>query len=166
MCAGLAMIAASILSAPAAAATPRHCRTRDLAVDRVRFGTAGTFHDYLDMAFVNVSTSSCSLRGWPRIQMLDAHVHPIRIRTSRSHPAPAHTVTIGTWQRAYFTIHFTGAGPCLPHHRVARGVRVAPPGARGGLIAAETVDMCALPLPIPVGIDPLRANRGRLPPAF
>ena len=24
------------------------------------------------MAFVNVSTSSCSLRGWPRIQMLDA----------------------------------------------------------------------------------------------
>ena len=163
---GLLVIAATAFSGPWAGATPRRCRTQNLAVDQVRFGSAGSFHEYLDMAFVNFSPSVCSLTGWPRIQMLDAHVRPIPIRASRSHPGPAATIALGTWQRAYFTIHFTDAGPCLPHHRVAQGVRVAPPGDSGGQIVPERLDLCALPLPVPIGIDPVRANRGRFPPPF
>jgi len=106
------------------------------------------------MALVNVSWSGCSLGGWPHIQMLDAHVRPIPIRTSRSHPGPGATITVGTWRRAYFTIHFTGAGPCLPRHRVAQGVRVTPPGDSGGQIVPERLDRSALPLPVPISIDP------------
>jgi hypothetical protein len=62
------------------------------------------------MALVNVSPSGCSLSGWPRVQMLDAHVRPIPIRKSRSRGAePDVTITLGTWQRAYFTDPLTGA---------------------------------------------------------
>ena len=162
--AGLVAIALAVmLATSAASATPRRCRTSDLTVDQVRFGTEGSYRDYLDMALVNTGPSKCSLGGWPRVQMLDAHVRPIRTRASRSHPAPASIITLGTWQRTYFTIHFTGGGPCVPKHQVAKGVRVTPPGESGGLIVAKRVDMCTLRQPIPIAIDPLRGHRGRLP---
>jgi hypothetical protein len=73
---------------------------------------------------------------------------------ARSQPGPAVTITLGTWQHEYFTIHFTGAGPCLPRHHVAQGVRVTSPRGSGGHIVDERLDLCAVPLPVPVGIDP------------
>ena len=118
------------------------------------------------MALVNVTQSRCHLRGWPRVQLLGGRVQPMRVRTLRIHRPAAGAITIGTWQRVYFTIHYTGAGPCLPKHQVADGVRITAPGSTGGLIVPAPLDICALTRPIEVAIDPFRANRTPVPSFF
>jgi Protein of unknown function (DUF4232) len=137
----------------AARATSGRCASDQLVLERVRFGTAGTFHKHLDMALVNTSRGSCTLAGWPRVQLLDRDVRSLRIPIARSHPYPPHAVHLRTWGRAYFTLHYLGSGPGS-HRTTAYGVRVTPPAGRRGLIIAQRLDLCT---PARASLDPYQS---------
>jgi hypothetical protein len=144
------------------AATHR-CASRDLVLERGRSGTAGSFHEYLDMALVN-------------------NISPPQLHTYRLAPGAAQlcSVTvragygwlwaIGMWRgrtswssrmRAYFTLHYIGSGPCS-QHTTAYGVRITPPGSRGRLVIGQQLGLCS---PASASLDPIRARQFRLPPS-
>jgi hypothetical protein len=152
--AGLALTAGA-LAAPAigSGGTPR-CSTTFLRLDFVR-GQGFTSHRAWDFALRNTGPTTCHLRGYPGVSLLDSHARmegPSVVRRSAS----VQTVVLKPWQRSYFTFVFTVAAPC-PSGVNASGLQVFPPNSTTALRWYGRFDVCAGAHP---NVSPVRPTLG------
>jgi len=126
-----------------AAASPI-CSPGSLRLDAVG-GQGFTSHTEIVFALRNVSAHTCHLHGYPGVAALDANagvLNPTASRKAGSKP----TITLHTWQRAFFDVVYTDGGPCIPHTVTAYGLQVIPPGDTGHLVYyLGKTSLCAPP---------------------
>lgn len=121
----LAGISASITPAGAATAIPR-CRAAQLRLHFV-FLDAATGHRFWDFAYRNTGPT-CTVRGYPRIVLLDRHGHRIAARIRHVPNDPPATLTLAHGKRALFTFLDLDGGFCPGHAFTAYRFKLAPPG--------------------------------------
>lgn len=135
--AAFAIAALAALAATTAGASVRGCATSSLALRQGPFVVPKTMQLPLLLELVNDGRSACALKGYPRIVLLSASgtVFPFAYRdggdeeVTSSRPA---AVMLRPGGAAYVLIN---KGPCLGNvnGRLARQVRLAPPGATATL---------------------------------
>jgi hypothetical protein len=154
-----ALILAAVTALPSAAlgSGPARCRTANLRVD-FRNEDDALSHRGLNFALRNVGPTTCTLRGYVSLRLLDSGARAMATHEYHFGTPPAvHTVTLHPWHRAFFTMYFAVSGPC-PAAVYAWGMRFTPPAASAGLVYYEgRFDLCG-PGPAQVGISPLRAS--------
>lgn len=159
--ASTAVLVGTLTFAPAsglAQATPR-CATSNLRLDFVD-GQGATSHRYWDLALRNVGASSCSLKGFPRVALLNSRARPINDRPTRVNGFTKRSVVLAPWQVAYFSFGYAVSGPCLPNFFYAYGIEVFPPGAKQRLVYYRgQFDVCAASISHP-SVYPVRATLG------
>jgi hypothetical protein len=140
----------TIYKGPVQLAQP--CRGVDLSVRHVTEDAAMGGVNTIDYAFKNNSSSSCTLIGYPRFELLDksGKVRPRgRAINSRQMPGeePKYTpkmVTIEQGKEAGFRIYYNSGGagymgkPCP----ISRRVRITAPGTTRPFILREQIQMC------------------------
>jgi Domain of unknown function (DUF4232) len=141
---------ASPASAPTTVATTPElaggaCRTSQLAVARVDQGGSGMMKSDNSLRFTNVSSTSCTLHGFPTVTAVgdngltltqpaatDGHVtSPVTLPPRGTAVAPM----LITQTAAY------DPGQCTPVP--AKGLRIYPPGQNIALFLAEDLTVCA-----------------------
>jgi uncharacterized protein DUF4232 len=127
----LATAAFGVVAVPGAdaIAAPK-CASSHLTLQFVSFQGA-TGHRFWQLAFKNLG-STCSLRGFPRIQLLDAggHVIPAVVKHE---PGPVSTVRVGHGKRAHFTFTYTDGAFCNSHFHASR-IKSFPPHNAAGFV--------------------------------
>lgn len=120
------------------------CPVSSLRLDAIG-GQAFTSHREIALALRNVSAQTCHLKGFPGAGLLDAHAAQLSPTVHRV-PGPTPTLTLHTWQRAFFNVVYTVGGPCVPHTLTAYALAVIPPNDVSHLVyyLGKTV-MCAPP---------------------
>jgi hypothetical protein len=155
---GILSIAVLALLAPSVSvglSTPR-CSVSNLRVDKVGEDDF-TSHRSWDLALRNVAPTTCQLRGYPRVRLLDSRARLMPTRVDHVAGSP-HTVVLRPWHRAFFTFTFATSGPCS-RAVFAYGVRVIPPNASRRLAYyAGRFDLCGPP-PAMVTVSPVMARR-------
>lgn len=108
-------------------------------------GQAFTGHREIVFALRNVTSQTCHLKGFPGVGLLDQHATLLSPTVARV-PGPRPTITLHTWQRAFFRIVYVTGGPCIPHTLTVYGLQVTPPNDTGhlGYYLGRT-SMCAPP---------------------
>jgi hypothetical protein len=100
------------LAAPSAGlgAEPPKCVGSQLTLTFVSFqgATGGRFWE---MAFKNKSTT-CTLRGFPTVKLLEKHRHAIHKSVGHWTVAPVKTVTLARNKLAFFVFRYTDGGFC------------------------------------------------------
>jgi hypothetical protein len=124
-------------AAPGAVGAQR-CRLSDLRlVKGAQQGTAGHFHLAVD--FVNRSSRTCRLRGFPGVSSVAGGGVRIGEPATWDHSVPAVTVVLHPGGRARADYAQTDPGvydPSSCHPKTAVGLRVYPPGStRAGYLA-------------------------------
>lgn len=126
-----ALGAAVLLPSGADAQSTPLCRTSDLAgaiIDTQ--GGAGSRDARL--LLVNTSTHTCHTKGFIGAQLIDTDNHPLPTHVQRSGATP-HTVVVKSGAAAAVALHWnvipSGSTPC----RLARWLRVTPPGGTATL---------------------------------
>jgi hypothetical protein len=124
-----------------ASATVRTCTVSDLYLSMgSKEGAAGSL--YWPVRFTNTSTSSCALRGYPGVSVLDtAHqqIGPAATRTGRSYS----TVTLTPGHSASAVIRTANGpvgGPCL---RTGAYLRVYPPASYKAVLVPAPWKICS-----------------------
>ena len=109
---------------------PPPCRDGQIAISAGSTGAGlGSYYDTI--VFRNVSSSICSLYGYPGVQLADGSGHGVRTNEQRD-PMTAHVVVLAPGRTASATISGAdsgpngGATPCKP----SAGVLVIAPGQR------------------------------------
>ena len=150
---------ASIRSGSAAAASP--CRGEDLTVRHVTDDAAMGGHNTIEYAFANNSSSPCTLKGYPRFELLDrsGRVRPDgRAIDSQQLPGdetrqPPRLVILAPGREASFHVYYNNGGagymgkPCP----LARRVRIKAPGTRKSFVLHEDIRSCRSVLVSAVG---------------
>jgi hypothetical protein len=131
---------------------------------RVR-GQGFTSHRAWDFGLPNAGSTTCHLKGYPGVGLLDAHAHPINVAVSRNTAFPVKNVVLHPWQRAYFSFVFVVGGPCLPHSFSAYGLGVFPPNSAARLAyCAGRFDVCDTSVGGNPQVYPIRAKRALTAP--
>ena len=132
----LVILSAAVLAGPAlTAATTKHCLTAQLRLKVVSVQGA-TGHRYVDYAFKNAGTSSCTLRGYPAAVLRDKHAKAMVSSAAKVRQwslSKIRTVTLSPGKRAFFSFEWTDAGFCTGSF-VFYSVRISPPGNAAGLV--------------------------------
>jgi hypothetical protein len=117
----------ALLAAPASSvgATPR-CSTSNLYLSFVR-SQGATGHRFWDLGLRNVGPTTCHLRGFPGVAMLNSGAGLINIPVKRATGHPVRTVVLSPFRRAFFTFSFVSSGPCIPNFFSGFGLQVFPP---------------------------------------
>ncbi|MEV7684557.1 DUF4232 domain-containing protein [Streptomyces bungoensis] len=123
------------------ASSPRTCAASDLYLSMGRKeGAAGSL--YWPIAFTNTSTTSCALRGYPGVSVLDtAHrrIGPAATHSGRSYAtvtlAPAHSATA-----VVRTTNGPVGGPC---RATGSYLRVYPPASRTAVLVPAAWKVCS-----------------------
>ncbi|MFI6323760.1 DUF4232 domain-containing protein [Nonomuraea sp. NPDC050556] len=101
---------------------------------------AGAGQRHAPLTLKNVSSRTCSLRGYPGLIMLDSHGDALRTRVGRD-GGSAHRVTLKPGQRATALLHWTtvetGSERTCPD---AAKLLVIPPDDYGYLVTAFPAD--------------------------
>lgn len=126
-------LAGALLALPAGALTSTPiCSPANLRLDRI--GRQGfTSHREWDFALRNVGASTCHLKGFPGIDLLDASAKRMHFTVTRHGSGPTPTIVLHAWKRAFFAFVYTVSGPCA-HGRTAFGLQVIPPGTHSRLV--------------------------------
>ena len=128
------------------------CRGADLSVRHVTDDAAMGGQNLIDYAFKNNSSSPCTLKGYPRFELLDKSgtVRPRgRAMNSQQLPGdearhPAQPVTIEPGKEAGFRVYYNSGGagyvgkPCP----VSRKVRITAPGTTRRFVLHEQITSC------------------------
>lgn len=128
------------------------CRGEDLSVRHVTDDAAMGGLRTIDYAFKNKSSASCTLKGYPRYELLDKSgvVRPHgRATGSPQLPVddaayPPQLVTIAPGKEAGFRVYYNSGGagyvgkPCP----VSRRVRIAAPGTTRRFVLREDISLC------------------------
>jgi hypothetical protein len=131
---------------------PLPCRNQDLSVRHVTDDAAMGGLRMIGYAFKNKSAAVCTLRGYPRFELLDKSgaVRPHgRAINSQQLPTdeekrPPQMVTVEPGKEAGFRVHYNtgGAGylgkPCPVSHRV----RITAPGTTRRFVLREEISLC------------------------
>jgi hypothetical protein len=132
------------------AASP--CRGADVSVRHVSEDAAMGGRNTIDYAFKNNSSSACTLKGYPRYELLDRS-GKVRLRgraiNSQQLPGaepkqPPHLVTIEPGKEAWFRVYYNSGGagymgkPCP----VSRKVRIVAPGITRLFSLKENITSC------------------------
>ncbi|WP_225836854.1 DUF4232 domain-containing protein [Streptomyces sp. NK08204] len=132
---------ASAATVTRASASPRACTVHDLYLSMGRKdAAAGSL--YWPIRFTNTSTTSCALRGYPGVSVLDtAHrqIGPAATRSGRSYA----TVTLTPAHSAYAVVRTTNGpvgGPCL---RTGTYLRVYPPASYDAVLVPAPWTICS-----------------------
>jgi hypothetical protein len=141
--------------ATAAAGTPS-CSVTNLRVDKVGENDF-TSHRSWDLALRNVASTTCQMKGFPGVRLLDRNARAEA--TVVGHVlGPPHTVVLRPWHRAFFGFTFTVSGPCSAAV-FAYGVRVSPPRSTRRVVYYHgRFDLCG-PGPAHVTVSPLMSRR-------
>jgi Protein of unknown function (DUF4232) len=114
----------------ASSAAPR-CAAADLVVwlDTRADGAAGSA--YYRIEFTNLSTRTCTLRGYPGVSAVDLRGRQVGAAAARDAVYPVRVVTLRSGAAAAAVLRLANArnfprGDCRP--RTAGGLRVYPPG--------------------------------------
>ncbi|MGW1163955.1 DUF4232 domain-containing protein [Streptomyces sp. NPDC002550] len=128
-------------SAARASTTVRTCAVSDLYLSMGRKeGAAGSL--YWSIRFTNTNTTSCALRGYPGVSVLDTAHHqtgPAATRSGRSYG----TVTLAPAHSASAVVRTTNGpigGPCL---RTGTYLRVYPPASRTATLVPAPWTICS-----------------------
>lgn len=152
-------ILCAVLASPSSglgAATPR-CATANLRLDFVN-GQAALSHRIWTLSLRNVGATTCHLKGFPGVGLLDSRARPINDPVFRETNFKQKTVVLGPWGRAYFSFIYAVGAPCLPHFFNAYGIEVFPPNSTQRLIYYRgRFDVCSASLSHP-GVYPIRAT--------
>jgi Protein of unknown function (DUF4232) len=137
------------LAARSSGTRPALCAAHQLRVWRgAKNIAAGSIA--VNFAFVNVSRRRCGLRGYPRVQMVNATGQQIPTPSRRGAIGPSlKAVVIGPGQRAYFLVQF-------PDHQEFRG--------QPGYKSCPTSAQLRVSLPGQAGTLTLRGKRAAISP--
>jgi hypothetical protein len=144
------MLAALVVSLVAAVAPPP-CTHGQLRVTRgPENGSAGQLH--WPVRFRNASGQACSLRGFPVVwSVTGPHGHRIGTRAAPDRVSRARRVRLaagGGIASAVFTQTDVGVfDPASCHPRLARGIRVTPPGQTGSFFVRLAHHVCSTARP-------------------
>ena len=128
----------------AAGAGSPTCAPASLRLDATG-GQAFTSHREIVFALRNVTSQTCHLKGFPGVGLLDQHAALLSPTVTRV-AGPKPTITLHTWQRAFFRVVYTVGGPCIPHTLNVYGLQVTPPNDTGHLAYyLGRTSMCAPP---------------------
>lgn len=133
-------------SAPGAAGTPP-CSSSHLSVREVS-EQAATGHEQLVVALTNTGTATCTLTGYPGLQLVTASGSPLPTTEHRGSSytfpqAPVTTVTLARGEAASFDIGLDE----IPQGNndvceQAAGIAVTPPNGGSALRLAVSIDAC------------------------
>ena len=155
----------SIVVARASATAPsgrvRSCAASQLRLALVRV-LGATGHRSWDLAFSNVGSTSCSLRGYPSVELVGRSGRAIGPRVLRDRLFRTETVDLAPGQRAFFTLVYAIAGPCRPRSFNADGLAVIPPGAGRRLVLRHQLAVCDQALGGNPTISTVRTRLGNL----
>lgn len=140
----------TIYKGPVRIAQP--CRGADLSVRHVTDDAAMGGHNTIVYAFKNKSSSTCTLIGYPRFELLDqsGRVRPHGRATNSRQMLGEDTkytpqlVTILTGEEAVFRVYYNSGGagyvgkPCPVNGKV----RITAPGTTRGFILREQIRSC------------------------
>jgi len=152
--AALALAAATLAGPAFGSGATRRCATPFLRLDFVR-GQGFTSHRAWDFALRNTGPTTCHLRGYPGVALLDSQARVEGPSVARR-SASVQSVVLAPWERAFFTFVFTVAGPC-PSGVHASGLQVFPPDATRALRWHQRFDVCAGSHP---DVTPVRPKLG------
>ncbi len=142
-CAHAPTSAGSTPTVPAPRASPKPsaaapCQTQHLLL---AFDTSGTAMNQpaAQFVFVNQSKGSCTLSGYPALQLLDARHQSIRGQVTQESTAaylyitrPPQMISLHPGQKAYFAVTWVNLGCATP----TAFLRVTPPGNQTPLLLA------------------------------
>jgi hypothetical protein len=143
-----ALLAATVISSPAAdGAATKVCPTPDLvAVAHVPGNGAAGSVSY-EVELTNLSGSTCSVSGYPRVSAVDLKGKPIGAAATKTPGKKMAAVTLKQGQSAAVTVQIVEAlnyPPAKCKATWAAGLRIALPGASGSTIARLPFEACAL----------------------
>ena len=123
------------------------CRDGRLSVRSVGTDAAMGGVRIRDYAFTNTSPSPCTLRGYPRVEVLNRSGRVVRLgRAATGDDAgnPDDPVTVGPGKTATFYVSYNAGGagrvgrPCPTYPKV----RITAPGDRRGFVLREAIQLC------------------------
>ncbi|MFI1735116.1 DUF4232 domain-containing protein [Streptomyces acidicola] len=138
---GAAAGAAWATTPASTSAGPRTCTVSDLYVSMGRKeGAAGSL--YWPIRFTNTSTTSCTLRGYPGVSVLDTTHHQIGAAATRNGGGVS-TVTLTPTHSVSAVIRTTNGpigGPC---QATGSYLRVYPPASRTAVLVPAAWKVCS-----------------------
>jgi uncharacterized protein DUF4232 len=157
----LALVASPSPAAPAAAAT-KACAASGLVVwagEEPGGGAAGSV--YYRIEFTNLSTATCTVKGYPKVNAVDLKGNRIGAFATREKGKAAKTVTLAPGQSAMARLRIVDAlnfpaDKCKA--TTAAGLRVAIPGGHGNKIAPLAFETCVRAATKTLSIAPVRAT--------
>lgn len=108
----------------------------------------------LDFAFKNISTSPCTLKGYPRVELLDRSgrlarhgraVNNAQLASDDGQDQTPQLVTLAPRKTAWFRFHFNSGGaghvgkPCPTYPKI----KITAPGTKRGFILREAIQSCS-----------------------
>jgi hypothetical protein len=146
--AAVALLAAVVLAAPTAgAAASKACSPSGLVIwagEEPGGGAAGSV--YYRIEFTNLSGSSCTVAGYPKVSAVDLHGKRIGAAATIEPAKEAPTVKLGPGDTATATLRIVEAlnfptGRCDP--TTAAGLHITVPGGSGAKVAPLAFETCA-----------------------
>jgi hypothetical protein len=139
-----ATVTPSASASPTAAVAASECTTAQLRLSAGRGGAAaGTF--YQSLVFTNISSATCSLRGYPGASYVDSSGGQLGVPADRSEGERIRRVVLASGAKAHAllgipeTANFSKSD-CQP--RQAAGVRAYPPDQTASLVAKVKLTVC------------------------
>lgn len=114
-------------------------------------------HRIWALALTNTGRTRCALRGYPLVMLLNRQHRPT-VSSTRASNFPVSAVTVSPGPRAFLTVSYAAAGPCLPHFFSAYGLTVFPPANGRGLFRRRPFTLCSIGLGGHPRVTPLRAR--------
>lgn len=137
-------VTASVAASPAASLAAAECTSSQLQVTSGRGGgAAGTF--YQSLVFTNISSATCSLRGYPGASFVDSNGHQLGYPADRDTTERARRVVLASGAKAHALLGTPEAvnfstSDCEPQK--ASGVRVYPPDQTAATVLKVSMTVC------------------------
>jgi len=157
----LATVASSAPAAPPATAT-KACLASGLVIwagEEPGGGAAGSV--YYRIEFTNLSTATCTVKGYPKVNAVDLKGHRIGAFATHEKGKPAKQVTLAPGQSAAATLRIVDALN-FPANKckatTAAGLRVGVPGGSGNKIAPLAFETCVRAASKTLSVAPVQAT--------
>ena len=138
------------------------CRESQLSVRHLSEDAAMGGVRTRDYAFTNTSSSPCTLKGYPRFEVLNRSGRLVRggragqglTRMGDDARTPPRLVTLEPGKAARFLVYYNAGGaghlgkPCPTY----RKVKITAPGTRRGFVLREELQLCGRPEVSPVSL--------------
>jgi hypothetical protein len=150
--------------AAAQGSSPAPCRDGQLSARKVNEDAAMGGARMNEYALTNTSHAPCTLKGYPRFEVLSASGRVVRRgRAAAGGDSAGHpdVLTVEAGKEATFSVSYNAGGagrvgkPCPDYPRV----RITAPGGRRGLVLRDGLQLCG-----GLEVSPLRPPSGEQPP--